>query len=205
MESRPVLAYHLVLCTHGFWLPNDPRGSKSTVVRAPHLRPFGPANPTPEQRSVARLPHDIALRIRAKEALVYPEVVFTGRQAQSVGRGFAAQVAKSGYVIHACSILPCHVHLIVKRHRYPIEQVQRLSRQAATARLLEDGRHPFANQRTVKGRLPSIWGQDGWKVFLFTMDEICERIRYVEENPVKEGKPSQHWSFIRPFDPTDYV
>jgi hypothetical protein len=204
MERRKVLAYHMTFCTHGFWLPNDPRGSKSTEVRADNLRPFGPATFTPERRSVAATPHDITVRRQAKESLVYPEVIFDGRQARSVGLGFADQVAKSGYIIHACSILPCHCHLIVKRHRYGIEQVQRLLRQAGTAHLLEDGLHPFADQRAANGRLPSVWAQDGWKVFLYDEEEIRDRIRYVEENPLKEGKPSQRWSFVTPFDPADY-
>ena len=196
-----VLAYHVTFCTHGFWLPNDPRGSQSAVVRAPHLQPFGPATPTGGRESAAHRPHDAAKRQRAKKELVYPEVVFTGRQALSVGRGFAARTAKSGYVIHACAILPCHVHMVIARHSYSIEQVVRLLRQQATCRLLEDDLHPFAALRTSAGRLPSVWAEDFWKVFLFTTEEIRQRISYVEENPLKEGKPRQHWSFVTPFDP----
>lgn len=58
--------------------------------------------------------------------------------------------------------------------------------------------HPFANQRTPNGRLPSAWGQDFRKVYLFTPAEIRQRIRYVEDNPVKEGKARQRWSFVVP-------
>jgi REP element-mobilizing transposase RayT len=196
-----VLAYHVICCTHGFWLPNGPRGSQSTVVRAPNLQPFGPATPTGERASVAHRPHDAAKRRRAKQELVYPEVIFDGCQALSVAQGFAAMTAKSSYVIHACAILPSHVHLVVARHHYPIEQVIRLLRQQATEQLLKDGRHPFAAQWSSTGRLPSVWAQDFWKVFLFTPDEIRQKIAYVEENPVKEGKRRQHWPFITPFDP----
>jgi REP element-mobilizing transposase RayT len=201
MDDRPVVAFHVVCCTYGFWLPNDPRGSCSTEVRAEELRPFGPATPVGERQSVAHLPHDFTLRRIAKEALKYPEVVLTGKQALSIGLGFREMTAKSGYVIHACSILPCHIHLVIRRHRYDIEQVVRLLRQAGTRRLLEDGLHPFAQLRTERGRLPSIWAQDFWKVFLCTEEEILERIAYVEENPLKEGKPRQRWSFVTPFDP----
>jgi REP element-mobilizing transposase RayT len=196
-----VLAYHVIFCTHSFWLPNDPRGSQSTVVRAPNLQPLGPATPTGERHSVAHRPHNVAKRQCAKEELVYPEVVFNGHQALSVAKGFAAMTARSGYVIHACAILPSHVHLVVARHSYSIEQVVRLLRQGATRQLLTDGRHPFAAQRSSSGRLPSVWAQDFWKVFLFTSEEICQRIAYVEENLLKEGKRRQHWSFVTPFDP----
>src|SRR5262245_14464944 len=111
-----VLAYHVVFCTHGFWLPNDLRGSQSTEVRAENLQPFGPATAIQGRRSVAARPHDPRVRRRAKEALLCPEVTFDGQQALSVGKGFKAQIQKSSYLIHACSILPNHVHLVICRH-----------------------------------------------------------------------------------------
>jgi hypothetical protein len=143
----------------------------------------------------------MAARYRAKQELAYPEVTFDGYQALSVVQGFAAMTAKSGYVIHACASLPSHVHLVIARHHYAIEQVIRLLRQEATRQSLADGRHPFAAHRTSTGRLPSVWAQDFWKVFLFTDEEIRQKIAYVEENPIKEGKRRQNWSFVAPFDP----
>ena len=166
-----VLAYHVILSNHGFWLPNDPRGSCSTEVRYDPLRAFGEATPVVHARSVAGKSHDRRLRLAAKLSMKYPEVVFTGKQAQAVGHGFAAQVAKSGYTIHACVILPKHAHLVVARHRYSIEQVVRLLRQAATTKLLARELHPFANCRAENGRLASVWGQDFWKVFLFEPED----------------------------------
>lgn len=194
-----VLAYHVIFCTHGFWLPNDPRGSGSSEVRHDPLRAFGDATKVTTRRSVAARPHDRKLRLAAKEAMKYPEVNFTGHQALSVIKGFAEQTAKSGFIIHACSILPQHAHMVIARHRYPIEQVVRLLRQAATLRLLADELHPFAHLRSGKGRLPSVWAQDFRKVFLFTSEEIWHRIGYVEENPRKEGKRPQKWSFVTPY------
>jgi hypothetical protein len=200
MAGEEVIAFHTVFCSHGFWLPNDPRGSQSTEVRAENLRPFGPATKTEERCSVAAVPHDFTIRRLAKESLVYPEVAFDGQQALSVGRGFKNQINKSGYLVHACAILPSHIHRVIRRHHYPIEQVVRLLRQSATTQLLADGQHPFAEQRTEKGRLPSVWAQGLWKVFLSSADDIRREIRYAEENPLREGKPRQHWSFIVPFE-----
>ncbi|MFO0809822.1 MAG: hypothetical protein U0746_14465 [Gemmataceae bacterium] len=195
-----VIAYHTIMSTHGFWLPNDPRGSNSSEVRAPNIQPFGPATlVTHTRRSVAGRPHDRKKRLAAKEAMVYPEVSLTGRQALSVGNGFGEQVRISGYKIYACCILSQHIHLVIGRHHYDIEQVGRLLRQKATAHLLADGLHPFADQRDENGRLPSVWGQDFRKIFLFTPDEVRDRIRYVEDNPLKEGKPRQRWSFVVPY------
>src|SRR5438552_615262 len=108
----PVLAYHVIFSTYGFWLPNDPRGSNSKVVRADNLKPFGPTTlVTHTRRSVANRPHDRAARLAAKQALTRPPVTLDGYQALSVARGFETQVATSGYRVYACSILPQHVHL----------------------------------------------------------------------------------------------
>jgi REP element-mobilizing transposase RayT len=198
MPDEP-LAYHAICCTHGFWLPNDPRGSHSVEIRADNLRPYGPATTTTETQSVAHVAHDQTLRQEAKTALVYPEVILDGPQALSVGKGFGVMVRKSRYVIRACSILPCHVHLVILRHSYCNKQVVRLLRQAATRQLLQDNRHPFANLRARNGRLPSVWAQDFWQVFLYTEEDIARAIAYVEDNPVKEGKPRQRWSFVTLF------
>jgi len=200
----PVIAYHVILSTHGFWLPNDPRGSCSTEVRYIPLRRFGPATTVSHTRSVAAVPHDRARRLAAKEVMKYPPVVFTGRQALAVGVGFGKQVKKSGYCIHACSILPCHTHLVISRHHYDVEQVGRLLRQAATSQLLEERLHPFAEKRCANGTLPSVWGQDFWKVFLYTADDVYRAIEYVEVNPVKEGKKRQTWPFVVPYIPEGF-
>ena len=193
-----VIAYHCVLSTYGFWLPNDPRGSNSFEVRAINLKPFGPATTvTDTRRSVANRPHDREKRLAAKKALVRPEVEFTGLQARSVGAGFGERVRRSGYRVHACSILPQHVHLVISRHWYSIEQVGRLLRQSGTAQLLADGLHPF--EREPNGRLPSVWGQDFRKIFLFTVEDVLRAIKYVEDNPLREGKPRQKWTWIVPY------
>ena len=194
----PVIAYHAVFSTYGFWLPNDPRGSNSAEVRADNIKPFGPATlVTTTRRSVANRPHNRAERLAAKKALVRPEVVLNGHQALSIAAGFGKQVAKSGYRVYACSILPQHVHLVIGRHSYSIEQVVRLLRQAATVQLEADGLHPF--ERLRNGRLPSVWGQDFRKVFLFTPEDVRDRIEYVRLNPLREGKRIQHWPFVIPY------
>jgi hypothetical protein len=46
------------------------------------------------------------------------------------------------------------------------------------------------------------WSAKLWKVYLNSQD-ITRAIAYVEQNPVKEGKPRQRWSFVTPFKPTN--
>jgi REP element-mobilizing transposase RayT len=195
-----VFGYHVILSAYGFWLPNDPRGSWSEFVRKWELLRFGPATKVTTRRSVAGRPHDRALRKAAKEALDYPPVHFTGLQARAIGEGFRAEAVKCGYVIWACAILPEHTHLVIARHTYDVEQIMVRLKAASTARLVECGLHPFMSHRDPKtSRCPKCWAQRGWKVFLDSEADILRAIQYVEENPVKQGKPRQTWKCVTPY------
>jgi REP element-mobilizing transposase RayT len=197
---KEVLAYHIIFGCYGFWLPNDPRGSGSDQVRSKPLQKFGKPTKVEIRHSVAHKPHDRERRMAAKQALKYPPVRFTGLQAQSISRGFSEQIATSHFVVWACAIMPDHVHLVIREHQYPVEQVVRLLKQAATRVLLEDERHPFATQRLKSGRLPSVWQQDFRKVFLYSAADIRGRIVYVNNNPLEAGYKPQRWSFVTPFN-----
>ncbi len=194
-----VLGHHLIISAYGFWLPNDPRGSWSDFVRAWELVKFGEATKVDTHRSVAAKPHDRRLRLAAKKSLKYPAVEFTGLQAKSIGTGFWRYVQRSGVVVWACSILPDHVHLVVRRHSYKAEIMMQQFKGNATAQLNRDKRHPLSAFAVPVKRAPSPWGERGWKVFLDSEEDIWRAIRYVENNPLKEGKPRQTWSFVSKF------
>jgi REP element-mobilizing transposase RayT len=197
-----VIAYHLIFTTYGFWLPNDPRGSWSNLVRSLDLyRAAGPATKVSTHRSLAAVPHNRSARLEAKAALHYPPVTFSPPQIAAVGEGFAASVARSRFIIHACSILPTHVHAVVKRHVYDIETVMnQLKGQASTA-LTRANLHPFQNTLLPGGKRHSPWAEEGWDVYLNNEAAIRRSMAYVENNPVKEGLAPQHWPFITPYDP----
>jgi REP element-mobilizing transposase RayT len=196
-----VLGYHAIFCAYGFWLPNDPRGSWSEFVRAWELLRFGDATKTNTRRSVAGRPYDRNWRKGAQAALKYPPVSFTGVQARAIGDGFANFVERSSLIIWACSILPEHVHLVVARHNYQIEQIVNLMKGDATRALREQQLHPLGAWIDANGKLPHCWARGEWKVFLDDEAAILRAIRYVEENPIKEGKPRQSWRFVRPHIP----
>ncbi len=191
-----VRGYHIILTTYGFWLPNDPRGSWSKFIRAWELLHFGPATKTDSRRSVAHKPHDHQQRQITKRSLERNLVSFSGQQALSVAKGFKQAIERSGFRFYACAILPEHVHAVLPRCRYKIEYVMGQLKGEATKQLRRDGLDPG-------GHLPdarSPWSQrSGWKAFLNTSDEIRRAIQYVEMNPIKEGKPAQHWSFVESF------
>ncbi len=194
-----VLGYHVIIGAYGFWLPNDPRGSWSNFVGSRRIARFGRATKVDTHCSLAAKPHDRDARLAAKQALKYPTVRFDGVQARAVGRGFAELVEKSTLTVWALSILPRHVHLVVARHRYRIEQLVNLLKGAATRQLIREGIHPSGRFASGSGRPPKAWARNGWHVFLDTEEDIRRSIRYVEQNPLKEDKPRRHWWFVTPF------
>jgi REP element-mobilizing transposase RayT len=194
--------FHVIFSTYGFWLPNDPRGSWSDWVRRWELVRFGKATKVNTRLSVAEIEHDHELRRAAKRALKYPEVQLSGRQAQAVAFGFRDAVEESGYVIHACSILPQHVHVVFGPHTRRVQRIVGHLKARATQQLTEDELHPLAQFHDPDGTTPSPWGRNCWKVFLYNERHLLQAIRYVEHNPEKDGKPRQNWSFVTPYAPS---
>jgi REP element-mobilizing transposase RayT len=190
--------YHVIWGAYGFWLPNDPRGSWSDFVGSWELARFGRASRSIERRDVNPAQWD-AWRAVAIKALRFPPVQLTGPQARAVGRGFAVGARKSRLTIWACSILPEHVHLVVARHTYKVEQVCNLLKGEATKQMKAESLHPQQRFQHGGGTLPSLWAQGQWRVYLDSEQSIEAAIHYVEQNPLKEGKPPQKWFFVTPF------
>ncbi len=197
-----VHGYHVVMGMYGFWLPNDPRGSWSDFVGAWELLRFGRTTKKFE-RTTKISDEEKLLRAEAKRCLKYPPVELTGRQALSVATGFASFCQKSSLAIWACSILPEHVHLVIARHRYIIERIATQLKGAGTKQLRADGLDPMALHTSSARTRRSPWARREWSVFLDSEKAIENAIHYVRENPLKEGKPQQHWSFVAPFGGVD--
>ena len=190
---RMILGAHVIISAYGFWLPNDPRGSWSDFVAAWELLKFGKATKATTRDSVANVPHDAIKRREAKSALKYPPVLFTGEQAVAIGGGFARAVREGAYRIHACSILPDHVHFVAAAHQRRYEQMTAHLKAHATRELTARGIHPLGAQRGQEGRIHSPWAESLWKVFIDNDAHFRAAIQYVEDNPLKEGKAKQHW------------
>jgi REP element-mobilizing transposase RayT len=193
-----VVAYHLILSAYGFWLPNDPRGSWSDFVYAYELYRFAPATKVNDDRSHAYDAHDRRKRLKAKKYLERKPVIFNGLQARAIARGFAHFVERSGIIVHACAIMPDHVHLVVARHRYAIEYISRLLKGAATNELIAEGIHPFREESYGDRRCPPEWARGEWSVFIDNEDQLRAAIRYVNKNPTRDGLKAQHWNFVTP-------
>jgi REP element-mobilizing transposase RayT len=148
-----VIASHVIFSMHGFWLPNDPRGSWSKFVGAWELFRYGRATKTTETRSLVYRPHDRNKRLAAKASLKRPAVRINGLQARAVGTGFAAYARRTQLLIYACAISPDHVHLVLGRHRLMAEKLVVELKGAATRQLMNENVHPFA-KLAAPGRLP---------------------------------------------------
>jgi REP element-mobilizing transposase RayT len=191
-----VIASHVIFGAYGFWLPNDPRGSWSEFVGAWELyRRGGRATKVETRQSVAGVQHDRNRRQATKESLTYPAVCFTDAQIGVIGSAFGEFAARNGLGLLACAIMPEHVHLVIARHRYKVEQAVVLLKGEASRRLETIGLHPMAAFPRKKERLATCWGRGEWKVFLDSEADVTRAIRYVEENPVKEGRAVQRWEF----------
>jgi REP element-mobilizing transposase RayT len=142
-------------------------------------------------RSVAHVKHDSTRRIAQKRAMKYPPIKFTGVQAACIGRGFATAISESGYQLFACCILPEHVHLVMGVHSRPATKIIGHLKAYATRQLREEGLHPTG--------VPSVWARGSWTVYLDTPEDVLRATRYVENNPLREGKRKQRWSFVRAF------
>jgi REP element-mobilizing transposase RayT len=195
-----MLAFHAIFSVYGFWLPNDPRGSWSEWVAAWDIfRSGGRATKVSTRRSMAGVRHDAAQRQAVKLSLKHPPVQFTGAQALAVSRGFVTAIRKSGHRILACTILPDHVHMVIRASRYSPRRIVGHMKREAALQLLGEKLHPFQHERGEKEKLPSCWAENSWCVYLDELSDVRRAIRYVELNPAKEHKPCQRWSFVESF------
>src|SRR5688500_18096555 len=134
-----ILAFHSIFSMYGFWMPNDPRGSGSDYIAVWDLFRYGEATKTNSRCSVAGVSHNNAIRLAAKQVLRYPPVRISGVQAVAVVEGFVDACNDAGYKIHACAILPDHVHLVIAHQARPIRQIVGHLKSKATRRLKDVG------------------------------------------------------------------
>lgn len=155
------------------------------------LTRFGKATKTTTRRSLARVPHDRRLREEAKAALKHSPVCFSDEQILGVARGFDRARTESGYAIHACSIMPEHVHLVLGRHERSIRRIAGHLKGRATQQLSAEGLWSDADR--------PVWGEGSWSVYIDRLENLRHAIAYVEANPEKEGRPRQTWPFVTPY------
>lgn len=189
--SQPfILAHHLIFTAYGWWLPNDPRGSMSNVIRQDIIKDLGELHHGRKRVQ----PASAVIREFYREAgkrLTHELLTFDASARTIIADAFAEVCARETYTCWACAIMPDHVHLVIRKHKHQAEQMiatfQVASRSRLRAQHLRPDDHP-------------VWGGPGWKVFLDQPEDIWRTITYIEANPDPVGLPRQHWPFVQPYD-----
>jgi REP element-mobilizing transposase RayT len=87
--------------------------------------------------------------------------------------------------------MPDHVHILIRKHRLKAEAMISAFQEHSRTSLIEAGHRA--------GDHP-VWGGPGWKVFLDAPSAVHRVVKYIEDNPIKLGLPSQPWPFVLPYD-----
>jgi REP element-mobilizing transposase RayT len=185
-----VAGYHLIWTAYGWWLPNDPRGSTSHEIRMVHIEPLGELHRgrkiiQPSSREIREFYE------RARRMLRHELLTFTPNDFELIAQAFAGVVAEKKYTCYACAIMPDHVHMLIRKHRYKAEQMIEDMQIASRQALIRARRRP---------PLHPVWGGPGWNVFLETRKDFERTVGYIERNPPKAGLPAQMWAFVKPYD-----
>jgi len=185
-----IAGYHLILTPYGWWLPNDPRGSMSREIRAPHIADlgeihFGRRRSQPAGRIVG------AFREAARAHLKHSLLAFSEAEIAIVGAAFGEASAARNYTCYGCAILADHVHLLIRKHRDSAEAMLDALQQTSRAALQRTGARPADHP---------VWGGPGWKVFLETREDMERTVAYIDRNLRQVGRRGQNWPFIRTYD-----
>jgi REP element-mobilizing transposase RayT len=190
MSNPIVIAHHLVWTAYGWWLPNDPRGSTSHSIASEVIAELGELHHgrkklQPAGREIR------AFYAQARDVLRFPLLTFGAAARGELGAAFAEVVAAERYTCYACAIMPDHVHLLIRKHKHPAEEMIARFQCASRDRLAATGRRTTDHP---------TWGGPGWKVFLDHPDEVRRTITYIEKNPLPLGLPRQRWPFVKDYD-----
>jgi REP element-mobilizing transposase RayT len=170
-------------------LPNDPRGSSSHEIRVERIAELGELHHG--RKTVQPPSREIrAFYEEARQILKHPLLTFLEEDRQIIGDSFRNVIVAQRYTCYACAIMPDHVHALIRKHKHHaetmLENLQAASKEALVTAKRRDPMHP-------------VWGGPGWKVFLYTQDDMRRCVRYIQENPRKGRLPEQHWDFVKPY------
>jgi REP element-mobilizing transposase RayT len=191
MSQPIVIAHHLIWTAYGWWLPNDPRGSGSKVIRNDVIAELGELHQgrksiQPDGREVRRF-HE-----SAAAGLQLPLLRFDATAQEEIASAFAQVMEAERYTCYACAIMPDHVHVLIRKHKHQAEEMIERLKEASRERLCANIPQ-FTDHR--------VWASgNGWKVFLDEPDEVRRTIAYIVRNPLPLGLAQQLWSFVKEYD-----
>ncbi len=191
MAQPLVIAHHLIWTAYGWWLPNDPRGSGSHIVRCVDLAELGDLHhgrkPVQPRGAIVR-----DFQERAEDSLKHPRLAFDDSAVAQIAAAFAAVIAKERYTCYACAIMPDHVHVLIRKHKHQAESMMEKLKEKSRQSLID---------AALRAPTHGVWSEGGgWRVFLDHPREARRVIRYIEKNPLEIGQPRQEWPFVKPYD-----
>ena len=193
-RGRRVIAVHLVLTLYGHWAVNDPRGSGSSDFIDLKFDPLGPIHfgrkPEHEQPTRKELRE---FHAQHEELLNFPVFWIDEEKRQAIANAICEVIRAHGYTCYACAICGNHIHLIIRTHKHDALTMWNHFADGIRHRLHLRFPHDICPNHPVISARP-------YKVFLYTPDEVWDRVDYVERNPLKENLPPQRWAFVTPYD-----
>jgi REP element-mobilizing transposase RayT len=193
-RHRTVIGAHHILMLYAHWAVNDPRGSGSDQIRDPKFESLGDIHhgrkPEDEQPSRDELR---AFHEAHRELLKFPLFWIDHCKRAEIACAIAEAIRTHGYTCYACAICANHIHLVIRTHKHKAREQWMNIADAIRGRLRHKFHHELAADHPIISSRP-------YSVLLFTPDEMRGRISYVENNPLKEGQPRQHWEFVTPYD-----
>ncbi len=185
-----VIAHHLIWTAYGWWLPNDPRGSMSHVIRSDVIGALGELHHgrkkvQPTSREIREFYREADKRLR-HELMTMNET-----QRDEVAAALGDVVAEQRYTVYACAVMSDHVHMVIRKHKHPAEDMIAHFQEASRSRLRAERHRPMDHP---------VWGGCGYKVFLDHPEDVHRTIKYVEDNPIKGRLPKQQWAFVKHYD-----
>lgn len=191
MSQPLVIAYHLIWTAYGTWLPNDPRGSGSHVVRRDVLADLGELHYG--RKRIQPCGREIReFYATAAGRTTYDVLSFSENERALIGAAFGGVIRRENLTCYACVVMPDHVHILVRKHRLQAEEMMELLKTTSRNEL---------KQKAARPEDHPVWtGGHGWTVFLNHPDEVRRTIPYVERNPLPLDLPVQRWEFVKPYD-----
>jgi REP element-mobilizing transposase RayT len=191
MPQPLVIGYHLVWTAYGCWLPNDPRGSGSTVVHSEGLAELGEIH---YGRKPVQPPGRVVQEFyqEARTVLKHPLLPFDAAARDEIGRAFGQVIEAERYTCWACVVMPDHVHLLLRKHKHQAEEMVEAFKTASRNQLYGTG-HRDADH-------PTWCGGFAWHFFLDHPDQVHRTVSYIERNPLPLQLPVQKWPFVKRYD-----
>jgi REP element-mobilizing transposase RayT len=120
-------------------------------------------------------------------------VPFSPAEIRVVAAAFAEMVAAADILIHACAILPNHMHVVMARGGNSYERTINRLKGRSAQRIREARGWSCAARRRER---VAVWTQGYWSRYIDHPAQMERAIAYVRANPVRGGLPPQRWGFV---------